>query len=102
MEIRYLLRILKAHWKFILATSIAGFFAGLADTYILLEEYEATTTILSRGGSPKPSCRDGNTNPCSPVQALQLLIGNVTGTDHSACSWSEWILSWSLCPSHMS
>jgi hypothetical protein len=26
----------------------------------------------------------------------------VTGTHHSACSWSEWILSGSLCPSHMS
>lgn len=48
MEIRYLLQVLVSHWRFVLLVSLVAGLGGLAATYVISEEYVASTTILIR------------------------------------------------------
>jgi uncharacterized protein involved in exopolysaccharide biosynthesis len=48
MEIRYLLQMLRANWLFITLVSLVAGLLGLSATYVLPENFEATTQILIR------------------------------------------------------
>src|SRR5215475_2302785 len=48
MEIRYLLGVIRAHLSFVIIMTLVAGATGLLTTYVLREDYEASTLILIR------------------------------------------------------
>ncbi len=48
MELRYLFQLVRDHWRFITVLTVVATVMGLLGTYIISEDYEASTKILIR------------------------------------------------------